>query len=596
MARSARVGILLAMNMPNRNARVCTIAAAALGLLVASMPCAAANTARLAATLGAMLASPDTTSAVGGEPLYRARVLARFYAARADGPGWVTENGPEPRVAQLLDAICASESEGLRPVDYHYDALSILLDRLAQPSSNDDEREQRLAALELLASDAFLVLASDAFNGRTNPAGFEYAADFKPRREDFTGDLTRVLAGADPQAVIQGLWPQSAEYRALRDALATERARAAGDAGTRVTDGPALRMGASGARVEALRLRLVASGDLGADGASVGEFDAGLAAAVKRFQARHGLASDGVAGRATLAALNEPTTARVARLRVNLERLRWLPRVLPARRLVVNIADFSGTLYDQNRALLVANTVVGTLDRQTPEFSARIQYLVVNPSWEVPASIASQELLPQAQRHPDYLRRHGYQVLAGAGASERVLDPRHIAWRRWSAATLPYRFRQKPGPENALGRVKFVFPNPDDVYLHDTPAQGLFARQQRTFSHGCVRVASALELAAALLRLDGETDPQALLAAALASGKTRQFDLRQPVAIYIVYLTTWVNPDGMLESRPDVYGRDAQVLGALDGKSAQTAPRLSGLVHARIARAGGCLGAPGPGV
>lgn len=501
---------------------------------------------------------------LSGEPLYQARTLATLYTARGDAPAWVAESGPRPDLQQLLAAIRQCRAEGLWPADYHYYALSSLLDRLATPDSNAAERERQLAALELLASDAFLALANDALNGRVDPAGLNPPAGFNSHRRDLTPELKQVMAGADPQVIIQSLLPQTREYQALRTALADYRARAAAKAQQTVPGGGALRPGDHGARVVALINRLQTEGDLGPGAARDETFNPAIEAAVKQFQARHGLVSDGIVGRDTLAALNEPLSEQINRIRVNLERLRWLPRDLPPERIMVNIADFSATLYAQDRALLKTAAIVGQAERQTPQFSDRIQYLVVNPGWDVPADIAGDEILPLVQHNPDYLTEHGYQVLEGSGATEHEVDPRHIDWKQLTAATLPYRFRQKPGRDNPLGQVKFIFPNHYDVYLHDTPSRGLFSACRRTFSHGCIRVAEAMPLAIDLLRLDDQSQPEARLAAAVKSGKTQRIDLHHPVSIYILYLTAWVNAAGVLESRPDVYHLDPQVLGALD--------------------------------
>lgn len=499
----------------------------------------------------------------GGEPLRLAPILSGFYAARGDTPGWVDDRGPLPLAQQMIETIQASKDDGLNPGAYHLAALERLITSMRFSLLPTASRHRRLAALDLLLSDAFLMLAEDELNGRANPQGLDLYAGARYRR-DLTQDLQLVMRGTPPSTVIRSLAPQSKEYAALRAALARYRTLDAENAFTQIPPGPPLRIGDGGSRVVALVKRLEAEGDLPLGTASSTTFGPELSAAISRFQARHGLAVSGIADAMTFQVLNEPAQEWIDRLRVNMERWRWLPQNPESTRLVVNIADFSTTLYEQSAPVLSEPVVVGETYSQTPEFSNRIQYLVINPTWDVPPMIGGKEILPEVQHDPHYLERRGYVVLQGWGTSEHVVDPRSIDWNQWTAQTLPYRFRQLPGPENALGKIKFMFPNGYGVYLHDTPAQSLFSEPCRAFSHGCIRVAHAMQLAAALLRLDGRQDARKLLKEALASGATRQLDLTHPVPIYIVYMTAWVNHQGVVEFRSDVYGRDPELLRALD--------------------------------
>ncbi len=498
-----------------------------------------------------------------GESLTSSGALARLYAARADAPGWVDDNEPLPAAAQMLDAIRASRDDGLRPLNYHFHAINHLLDSLNAPELTADMRRQRLAALELLLSDAFLTLAGDERYGRVEPEKLIPPAGGMIRH-DLSPELQAVFNGSDPQTLIRSMTPQTQEYAAMRAALASYRVLQADGRIPAIAAGATLKRGDRGERVAALIAHLQAEGDLPGEFSHGTLFNAQVQFALKQYQSRHGLKSDGVAGADTLALLNRPAVDWINLLRVNLDRLRRLPRNLPATRLVVNIADFHARLWEQGRIKMTAKVIVGQPGKQTPEFNDWIRYLVVNPAWDVPPSIAGEEILPDVQKDPGYLKRHGYEVLQGWGADEHAVDPASINWKQWNKDTLPYHFRQKPGPENPLGRVKFMFPNRYDVYLHDTPAQHLFNASQCAFSHGCIRVARAMQLATELLRLDGRENPAKLLKQAVASGKTLQIDLSNPIPIYIVYLTAWVNDSGMLEFRRDFYERDPQVLNLLD--------------------------------
>lgn len=538
------------------------LAALLAGALAAALAGAVPATARgdgLAAAIRQDLAGPQPAVLAGAEPLYLPAGLDAAYAARGDRAGWVGAGGPTPAAQAMLRAVRSSSADGLEPADYHLRPLERLL-ATNFATLPETERTHRLAALDLLLSDAFLRLADDQATGRVDPADFAPAA--LPANGGIVRRLEAVLDGAAPERAIRSLAPQDDGYRELRAALARYRGLAAVGFPPPVVPGPALKEGARGPRVAALAARLRATGDLAA-GAGGDLFDAAMDTAVRRFQARHGLAVDGVAGPATLAAVDEPPGYWIDKLRVNLERQRWLPREQAPDRVVVNIADFRVTLFENGQPVLSERAIVGRRYQQTPEFADRIRYLVVDPSWEVPPSIATRELLPAVQRDPGYLDSHGYQVLAGWGAGERRIDPASIDWKKLSAATLPYHFRQPPGPDNPLGRVKFMFPNPYDVYMHDTPARALFGATRRTFSHGCIRVQHAMRLAAALLRLDGRANPGLLLTEAAARGTTTRIDLSKPIPIYVVYMTAWADPSGMLQFRPDIYGRDARVLAAL---------------------------------
>ena len=519
------------------------------------------------------LASAQIVADAGaGEPLRLAPTLAGFYAMRADAPGWVNDQGPLPRALEMLDVVRRSGEDGLNPEDYHLHALESLFSSMRVSFLPTASRRWRLAAIELLLSDAFLLLGEHESRGRIDPLEMDPMITADSRDEDLDSDLQTVMMGAAPRTVLQGLAPQSADYAALQDVLARyQRLQAEGPLPP-ITDGPPLQDGDAGPRVAALIAHLVSEGDLRQAPQQADRFGPEVLVALKHYQERHGVDGDGFAGTVTLELLNQPPRAIIDRIRVNLERRRWLTRDPPATHVEVNIADFRATLYKDGKPVLSAPTVVGQPYRQTPEFSDRIRYLVVNPRWDVPPIIAGEDILPKVQQDPGYLAKHGYQVLQGWNAAEHLVDARSIDWGRWTAETLPYRFRQLPGPENALGQVKFMFPNRFGVYLHDTPAKGLFAAQTRTFSSGCIRVAHALDLAVELLRLDGQADPEALIHQALASGETREIVLARPLPIDIVYLTAWVDDLGVVQFRPDVYGRDSEILHALDAPLAISHP------------------------
>lgn len=457
---------------------------------------------------------------IDGEHIHAAEDLEEVYRARDFAPVWLARSG---RLEELLALLRDAESHGLRRSDYHYDAIA---SRAAAPRRTSDTAE-----LELLASDAFLTYALHLARGKVRE---ERIAGWHVDRPDpdLRARLERAADG-DAAAAVAGLAPQSPRYDLLRAALAAYRAIAQDGGWGVLEDGDSLRAGDSGPRVAALRRRLAITADLEATAAG-DSFDDALDAAVRQFQGRHGLDADGIVGPATRAALNVPAGKRIEQIELNLERWRWLAPSLGRRYVLVNIAGFEAGLYEDDRLSLGMRAIVGTRYRRTPIFSDTIEYIVFSPYWNIPASIARDEIRPKGR---SYMRRNDIEVLSSG------------------------RLRQRPGPGNALGRVKFMFPNRFNVYLHDTPARELFERSRRSFSHGCIRLAKPLALAEALLRGQGWTMEE--IEEATGRSTPRTVDLDEPVPVHILYWTAWIDPNGTMQFRRDIYGRDEAVARAL---------------------------------
>ena len=411
----------------------------------------------------------------------------------------------------------------------------------------------------------------DLHFGRVDPKGLGFRVS--PRRgpqPDLVALLAATVANGRVAHLSAELAPQLAQYRELRDALARYRRIARELPATTLAAPKApLRVGDGYADLGRLRERLIALGDLPAQAApATTGYDDALAAGVARFQARHGLAADGVLGKATLAALNVPIGARVEQIELALERMRWL--ALPdARRVVaINIPMFRLWAWDGThgaRPALAMNVIVGrALKTQTPVFADEMRYLIFRPYWNVPRSIARNETLPAIARNPGYLAKNDMEIVQGESDAARVLPPtpESVALLRDGLA----RVRQRPGPANSLGLVKFIFPNDANVYLHGTPAKSLFERSRRDFSHGCVRVADPVALAQWLL----DDQPQwtrERIVAAMEGQKSERVNLTKPVPVLLYYVTAVVSPeDGRLHFADDIYGHDrklAQALAAL---------------------------------
>ena len=493
-----------------------------------------------------------------GEMVCGTELLPDLYSGSDFAPLWNEVQGRE-----LVNVLANATQEGFRPEDYHYGVLAELLDAASGGAADADH----LADLDILLTDGFLLYASHILAGRVDPETVH--PDWIPAgrtmdlRELLHRGLSRGIAG-----VLDELRPPHAGYLAMRDALAAYRNLAELGGWPVLAPGPSLRLEDSGSGVRALRRRLAMEGDLvetsGLEGnGTTAMFDAGLEQAVMRFQARHGLEQDGVVGPRTRAALNVPVAERVRQLEINLERWRWIAAELGDKYVLVNIADFRLQVVENGTTVLEMPVVVGKNYRQTPVFSKKMQYLVLNPYWNVPHSLASEDVLAKVRRNPDYLVSQGFEVFDSWSRDATPMDVSGIDWNSISSARFPYRLRQKPGPENALGRIKFMFPNRFAVYLHDTPSKSLFSRSVRNFSSGCIRVQRPVQLAAYLLQ-DQPGWSEEEIRAVIEAGEQKSISLKRMVPVHLQYWTAWVDEQGAVNFRQDIYGRDQALQAALD--------------------------------
>lgn len=537
------------------------LAAAGGAALLASLPVLsqpAAPTAdpvatAIAAELDALMA-PDVEGIQGRRIAFR-ELLQEFYARRAFRPAW----GDAQNAADLRRAVIDSAADGLNPADY----LLPLLDELARQAREPAATPMLIAQQDILQTEALLRLGYHLSFGKVDPETFDSRWNYGRILEDrdVPGRIERTLAAHDVYQRVEALKPTHRLYGALRRELARYRAAEAAPAPAPVPAGPALKPGASDSRVPLLRARLVAGGDLAeGTGGDSDVYDAALEAAVRRFQGRMGLESDGAVGAATLAELNLPVAERIRQLRVNLDRGRVLLHDLPAQFVIVNIAGYEAYLVRGQDIAWSARVQVGRPYRKTPLFRSEINYLVFNPTWTVPPGIIANDILPAARQDPASITRRGLKVLDSSG---REVDPASVDWSRFRSGHIPYTLRQDPGPNNALGRVKLMFPNPYLVYLHDTPSQALFDRAERAFSSGCVRVERALELAELVLDDPAQWNARSV-AATIQGGKPQNVTLKRPMPVLLTYWTAWVDPEGHVNFRRDLYGQDAQWAAALD--------------------------------
>ena len=500
---------------------------------------------------------------IGDEVIHASYALPLFYERRGYQPAWREDKKLSSNCFDLVEAISKARDEGLNPDDYHLKRIQNVMQQLMKTLETNQPRPELMTDLELLLTDAYFIYATHLLSGRVNPISIDPEWIANLREADLIGLLEKGLAENNITGVLAGLLPHHPAYGLLKKALARYRLVSMEGGWSPVPTGPALQEGDSGERVVILRKRLRATGDCAADMVAEDFFDESLREGVMKFQRRHGLDIDGKIGPKTLEALNVPVEKRIEQIRLNLERWRWLPQELGSRYVIINVANFDLDVVENDTTVMSMRTVVGKPFRKTPVFSDKVTYLVFSPFWTIPASIARNDILPQAKKDPESLIRQNIRVYTGQGSDKKEIDPKAVDWSAIKPENLSNWFRQDPGPNNALGGVKFMFPNKFNIYIHDTPAKGLFAKSTRNFSSGCIRIEKPAELAEYLLKGNGGW-PQDRILNAMNKGTEETIRLANPIPIHLLYWTAWANEDGEIDFRNDIYNRDKPLLDALD--------------------------------
>lgn len=503
-----------------------------------------------------VLAAKTAALRVDGIPLALPVQVSRFYQQREFLPAWTDREGIRIEAGEVVQILRRAEEEGLPLQDYPVAVIEKYL-----VGGSDDPKQW--AQLDLLLTDTFLHYSRNVRSGRLGPrrVGGSWILPYIP----FDGSLllSQALTEGSMSNALATLPPPHAGYHRLRAMLQQYRAVSKQGGWPQLSAGESLQIGSQGERVLALRERLRQSGDLQDRPVEESDlFDDTLSEAVLQFQRRHGLHADGIVGRNTLAAINQPVQARIRQIEANMERWRWLPRDVPSRYIQVNMAGYELEVIEAGVPVMNMRTIVGRNYRQTPVFASSVTSVVLNPHWYVPRLIFREDILPTLRKDPRRLARLNMRLLNGGSE----VDASNINWSAVDGHTFPYTLRQDPGPDNALGRIKFLMPNSYGIYLHDTPDRHLFDRPARAFSSGCIRLEQPLELAQYLLA-GSEQWNYAALETVIERGKPFWVNLPEPVPIYFSYWTAWVDQAGVLQLREDIYHRDRRLL-KLWGKNA----------------------------
>ncbi|WP_371687477.1 murein L,D-transpeptidase [Thalassococcus sp. S3] len=475
--------------------------------------------------------------------------IAAFYRANGYQPIWTGQGDKDhARRKALMSALASATDHGLP--DTRYDAEGLMQRMKAARTTRE------LGQLEVEISRVFLQYARDVQTGLLVPSRVDAGIVRKIPYRDRLSYLVNFTKSA-PSTFMKALPPKTREYTALmKQKLRMERALAQGGWGAPVPAN-ALKPGESGSAVVALRNRLIAMGYMRRSATQY--YDADIQKAVQEFQLRHGLTPDGVAGASTMVEINMSVETRLQSVLVAMERERWLNRERGERHILVNLTDFTAKVIDKDKVTFETRSVIGhrDLDRRSPEFSDVMEFMVINPSWYVPRSIITKEYLPALQRN-----RNAVRHLEITDSRGRKVNRNAVNFSRYTARTFPYAMRQPPSRGNALGLVKFMFPNKYNIYLHDTPAKNLFGREVRAYSHGCVRLADPFDFAYALLAKQ-TSDPEGYFQGILKTGRETKVNLEEPVPVHLIYRTAFTTAKGEMEYRRDIYGRDAKIWAAL---------------------------------
>ncbi len=490
-----------------------------------------------------------------GIKLFSQNVLPEFYENRGYQPAWRSKQKKQ----ELINVLESSYFDGLTPDDYHLERIKSLMGETKHGAS-----ALQLANLDLLMTDALLLYSVHLIQGKVDQSKIRKGWDVPPNKLPANGAklLENAVNSSSIAAATDTLKPKNFMYEELRNGLVIYRQLAKQGGWPAIATSRVLKPGMKDTSVLTIRKYLTITGDLPQNLTSVNDtiYDTLVQNAVKQFQFRHNLIQDGILGKGTLEVMNVPIEQRIDEIRLNMERARWVMHKLKDDFLVVNIAGYNVRRIRHDSTIFYSKVIVGKKFHESPIFTGKLSYIILNPTWTLTYSIATKETLPKLKKDPGYLAKHNMIIMNRSG---KVLDPYSIDYSKLSRSDFPYTIRQNAGPNNSLGQVKFMFPNNYSVYMHDTPARSLFAHEKRAYSHGCIRLDDKWGMFFSLMQDDPDWDMDRVNKI-LESGKTTRVNLKHPIDIMLLYWTAGADKQGRLYFNKDVYNRDAAVLKALD--------------------------------